>query len=60
MNRIWVERNIECITSEVSFYSLLLLLNLTGANWQRYRDRYKTQIMKAFDVPTPEELIQKP
>jgi hypothetical protein len=26
----------------------------------RYRNRQKTQNMKTFDVPTPEELIQKP
>jgi hypothetical protein len=38
----------------------------TGITWQgestyrRYRNRLKTQNMKAFDVPTPEELIQKP
>jgi hypothetical protein len=25
-----------------------------------YRNRLKTQNMKAFDVPTPEELIQNP
>jgi hypothetical protein len=36
-----------------------------GIKWQgestygRYGDRQETQNMKAFDVPTPEELIQK-
>jgi hypothetical protein len=31
-----------------------------GEHIWRYRVRYKTQNMKAFDVPTPEKLIQKP
>jgi hypothetical protein len=31
-----------------------------GSIYRRYGDRYKIQNMKAFDVPTPEELIQKP
>jgi hypothetical protein len=26
----------------------------------RYRNRKKTQNMKVFDVPTPDDLIQKP
>jgi 23S rRNA maturation mini-RNase III len=30
------------------------------STYGRYRNRLKTQNMKAFDVPTPEELIQKP
>jgi hypothetical protein len=38
----------------------------TGTTWQGestfgwYRNRQKTQNMKVFNVPTPEELIQKP
>jgi hypothetical protein len=38
----------------------------TWITWQgestygRYRSRQKIQNVKAFDVPTPEELIQKP
>jgi hypothetical protein len=38
----------------------------TGTTWQgestygKYGNREKTQNMNAFDVPTPEELIQKP
>jgi hypothetical protein len=38
----------------------------TWITWQgeskygSYRNRQKTQNMKAFDVPTPEDLIQKP
>jgi hypothetical protein len=30
------------------------------STYGRYGNRQKTQNMKAFDVPTPEELIQKP
>jgi hypothetical protein len=35
--------------------------HMTGENtYRRYGNRLETQNMKAFDVPTPEELIQKP
>jgi hypothetical protein len=30
------------------------------STYGRYGDRLKTQNMKAFDVPIPEELTQKP
>jgi hypothetical protein len=30
------------------------------STYGRYGDRWKSQNMKAFDVPTAEELIQKP
>jgi hypothetical protein len=30
------------------------------STYRRYRNREKTQNMKAFNVPTPEELMQKP
>jgi hypothetical protein len=30
------------------------------STYGRYRNRQKTQNLKSFDVPTPEELIQKP
>jgi hypothetical protein len=31
-----------------------------GEHYESYGNREETQNMKAFDVPTPEALIQKP
>jgi hypothetical protein len=49
------------IISRENATMLLDLGHMTGENiYGRYGVRQKTQNMKAFDVPTPEELIQKP
>jgi hypothetical protein len=41
---------------------MLLDLGLmtSKSTYRRYGYKQKTQNMKVFDVPTPEELIQKP
>jgi hypothetical protein len=48
------------LSSLLSTFAVERRQEMRHCTHRRYGNRYKTQHMKASDVPTPEELIQKP